>query len=194
MSEIFTGSALCEVTSGGEIVLPRGFHHTARRRAPDGRLFVGVHPESRCLLVYDQAVASQQLYDSERHGSAFAGVSLDAHDTRRRRMFGFVESVMLAPDGMIVLPPLLRDCCRIADAALLVAVGDQFEIWDFTFVRENGPADLALLALLHLKAVNGTPYATAMPADARRPSQPAFQSRLRLHPLPEMRPRHDTIG
>lgn len=192
MSEIFTGSALCEVTSGGEIVLPRGFHCTARLRAPSGDLFVGVHPESRCLTVYDQAVATQQLDESECHDSA-APLG-EAHHNRRRRMFGFVERVLLAPDGMIVLPPLLRDCCQIGDSALLVAVGDQFEIWDFAYVRESGPADLALLALLHLKASNGTPYAIAMPANPRRAAQPALQSGLRLHQMQEMRPRHDTIG
>lgn len=195
MDEIFTGSAICEVTSGGEIVLPRAFHETARYRSPEGRLMVGVHCDSRCLVVYDPILASQRLYDSERQRGAFAASGLDPHDARQRRLFGFADQAMLAPDGMIVLPPLLRDCCRIGDAALLVGAGDKFEIWDLAFVREHGPADMVLLALLHRDLMSDTRHYHQTSLTGRASATEALSCAARLLPrqISAVQPRHDPI-
>lgn len=196
MDELFIGSAICEVTSGGEILLPRTFHETARTRSMNGQLFVGLHEESRCLVVYDKAFAAQQQFDFETRRAAFIGANLDGHYTRLRRTFGFVEEVQLAPDGMMILGPLMRERGSIGDSVLLVATGQRFEIWDLDFILSRGPAELMKLASLHLKILvaNKECHVPALPSvDPRRRAASALQSGLRLQQMPAMRPRHDPI-
>ncbi|MDB5703936.1 MAG: hypothetical protein JWN66_1052 [Sphingomonas bacterium] len=196
MDELFIGSALSEVTSGGEILLPRTFHQTAQLRSQNGSLFVGLHEESRCLVVYDKAFAAQQQWDFDTRRAAFIGSNLDAHYTRLRRTFGFVEEVKLAPDGMMTLGALMRERGRIGTTALLVATGQRFEIWDLDFVLERGPADLVALATLHLKIqiANEECHVPALPSvDSRRRTGNAVQPGLRLQQMPALRPRHDPV-
>jgi len=181
----------------GEIVLPRHFHETILSRSPDGRLFVGLHEESPCLVVYDRIFAAQQQWDFETRRSSFIGTNMDAHYARVRRAFGFVEHVTLAPDGMMILAPLMRQRGRIGNAALLVATGPRFEVWDLDMVLERAPADLVTLATLHLKLQipneesNGP---SLHPVDPRYRSARIAQSGLRLQHVPALRPRHDPVG
>jgi DNA-binding transcriptional regulator/RsmH inhibitor MraZ len=197
MDELFIGSAICEVTSGGEIVLPRPFHETALARTGDGRLLVGLHEESPCLTVYDRIFAAQQQWDFETRRSSFLGTNMDAHYARLRRAFGFVEQVTLAPDGMMVLAPLMRQRGGIGSAALLVATGARFEIWDLDLVLERAPIDLVTLATFHLKlqiASEECHGPSLHAADPRRHAARIAQSGLRLQHMPTLRPRHDPVG
>jgi DNA-binding transcriptional regulator/RsmH inhibitor MraZ len=197
MDELFIGSAVCEVTTGGEIVLPRHFHETILSRSPDGRLFVGLHEESPCLVVYDRIFAAQQQWDFETRRSSFLGANMEAHYARVRRAFGFAEHVTLAPDGMMVLAPLMRQRGRIGSAALLVATGPRFEIWDLDMVLERAPADLVALATLHLKhqPSNEERHGPSMhSADPHHYTTRNAQSGLRLQHVPALRPRHDPVG
>ncbi|WEJ99403.1 MAG: division/cell wall cluster transcriptional repressor MraZ [Candidatus Sphingomonas phytovorans] len=196
MDELFIGSAICEMTSGGEILLPRSFHETARQRAMGGQLFVGLHEESRCLVVYDKAFAAQQQWDFDTRRAAFIGSNLDAHYTRLRRTFGFVEEIMLAPDGMMTLGPLMRERGNIGDSVLLVATGQRFEIWDLEFALSRGPSELMKLASLHLKIhiANEERHVPALsPVESRRRAASAAQPGLRVQQMPAVRPRHDPI-
>ena len=196
MDELFIGSAICEMTSGGEILLPRSFHETARQRVLGGQLFVGLHEESRCLIVYDKAFAAQQQWDFDTRRAAFIGSNLDAHYTRLRRTFGFVEEIMLAPDGMMTLGPLMRERGSIGDTVLLVATGQRFEIWDLEYVLSRGPAELMKLASLHLKVhiANEERHVPALPTvESRRRAGGPVQSGLRLQQMPAVRPRHDPV-
>ena len=197
MDELFIGSAICEVTGGGEILLPHSFHETALARSPDGRLLVGLHEESPCLVVYDRIYAAQQQWDFETRRASFLGSKPDAHYARLRRAFGLVEQVTLAPDGMITLAPPMRESGQIGTSALLVATGQRFEIWDLDFVLESADADLIALATFHLKlriANEECHDPSLQPAETRRRTAHAAQSRLRLQHMPAVRPRHDPIG
>ena len=196
MDELFIGSAVCEMTSGGEILLPHGFHETARQRSLSGEMFVGLHEESRCLVVYDRAFAAQQQFDFETRRAAFIGSNLEAHFTRLRRTFGFVEQVRLAPDGMMTLGALMRERGRIGGAVLLVATGQRFELWDLDLVLSRGPAELMELAALHLRIqrANEECHVPALPpVDSRPRAASALQSGLRLQQVSAVRPRHDPI-
>ena len=197
MDDLFIGSAICEVTDGGEILLPLAFHQTVRSRSLNGDLLVGLHEESSCLIVYDKCVGAQQHYDNERRRASYLGTNLEEYYSRQRRMYGFVEHVTLAPDGMMVLPSLIRERGRIGGAALLVATGERFEIWDLDFVLERGPSDLVTLATLHLKQrlANGEHHDIALPRpDAPRRTPCIAQSGVRVQPVSLVRPRHDPVG
>lgn len=195
MDELFIGSALCEVTSGGEILLPRSFHETVRGRSPDGRLYIGLHEESPCLVAFDSIFATQQQWDFETRKTSFIGSNLDAHHTRLRRAFGCVEQAMLAPDGMVTLGPLMRRRGQIGNTALLVATGQRFEIWDLDYVLERAPAELVTLATLHLQVANEECHGPSLQSvDPLRRTARNAQSGLRLQHLSAMRPRHDPVG
>ena len=197
MDELFIGSAICEVTGGGEIVLPRAFHETILARSPEGRLLIGLHEESPCLVVYDRIFAAQQQWDFETRRTSFMGSNPDAHYSRLRRAFGLVDHVTLAPDGMITLALPMRQSGQIGSSALLVATGQRFEIWDLDFVLESADADLIALATFHLKLriVNEECHDPSLqPAEPRHRTAYAAQSGLRLQHMPAVRPRHDPIG
>jgi DNA-binding transcriptional regulator/RsmH inhibitor MraZ len=194
MDELFIGSAVCEMTSGGEILLPRGFHETARQRSLGGQMFVGLHEESRCLVVYDRSFAAQQQWDFDTRRAAFIGSNLDAHYSRLRRTFGFVEEIALAPDGMMTLGPLMRERGQIGDSVLLVATGQRFEIWDLDYVLSRGPSELMKLASLHLKVHIEKCHVPALPSvDPRRRAAGASQPGPRVQQVPALRPRHDPV-
>ena len=189
MDELFIGSALCEITIGGELLLPHFFHETARRRSAANVLLVGLHDCSPCLVAYDRQYATQH------HISTHPSVPDDPQ--RLRRIYGFVEQTPIAPDGMIVLPALMRDRGRIGATALLVATGERFEIWDLEAVLHGGPSDLILLATHHRLAhiANEVLHVPALSSHQPRcgadmPHQPG----LRVQPVSQMRPRHDPVG
>ncbi|MGH6612697.1 division/cell wall cluster transcriptional repressor MraZ [Sphingomonas sp.] len=189
MDEPFFGSAVCDVTSGGHIQLPSGFGETIRLRSTDQKLFIGLHEEAQCLVAFDHLYAMQRTIEAE------AGGRSDAH--RLRRAYGFVETTLVAPDGMMAMPALMRERGHIGHSVLLVAAGQRFEIWDLVCVLKRGPSDLITLATHHLithigKEVLHVPVlSTAEPhAGIRHPDQ----SGVCLQSLSALRPRHDPIG
>lgn len=197
MDELFIGSAICAVTGGGEIVLPRAFHETVLARSPDGRLLVGLHEDSPCLVVYDRIYAAQQQWDFETRRTSLIGSDQEAHHARLRRAFGLVEHVTLAPDGVITLAPRMRQCGQIGSSVLLVATGQRFEMWDLDFVLESETPDLIALATFHFKAhiVNEESNDPSLhAAESRRRAACAPQPGFRLQHMPAVRPRHDPIG
>ena len=190
MDELFIGSALCEVTVAGEILLPRFFHETTQRRSPTKTLFIGLHETAPCLVAYDRHYAQQRHFGAEAQ-------RLHDDPQRLRRTYGFVARSAIAPDGMIVLPALMRDRGRIGATALLVATGERFEIWDPETVLHGGPSDLILLATHHRLAhiANEVLHVPALSSHQPRcgadmPHQPG----LRVQPVSQMRPRHDPVG
>jgi DNA-binding transcriptional regulator/RsmH inhibitor MraZ len=195
MDEMYIGSAICEVTVGGELMLPRRFFETSRARCADEYLLIGLHEESPCLVAFDRVYVLQRQFDvAERFAKSPGGIQ-DYH--RLRRLYGFVDEAPLAPDGMLQLPPVLRERGAIGTSALLVASGARFEIWDLGHVLAHGPSDLVTLAtLLRMNQINKeVSNGVAMSTPGARPgAHAALQPTLCLQPLPPVSPRHDPIG
>ena len=193
MDELFIGSAICEVTSSGEMLLPRRFHETTRLRSIDEFLYIGLHEESPCLVAFDRTYAMTRQFEiAERFAKSPGGV----HDHHRlRRTYGFVDEAPIAPDGMVLLPPLLRARGAIGANALLVATGARFEIWDLAYVLDHGPSDLVTLASLLRHYQNGKVANVAVPsAGPRAGARHSVQSGLCVRSLPAVPPRHDPVG
>ncbi|QBM77484.1 division/cell wall cluster transcriptional repressor MraZ [Sphingomonas sp. AAP5] len=195
MQEMYIGSALCEVTPGGELMLPRRFFETSRSRCIDEFLFIGLHEESPCLIAFDRVYVLQRQFEiAER----FAKSPRAFHDHHQlRRTYGFVDTAPLAPDGMLQLPATMRERGGIGTAALLVASGACFELWDLESVLAHGPSDLVTLAALlqthqvTKEVTHGDIVSAARPCAG---AQSATQSTLRVQPLPPLSPRHDPVG
>ena len=195
MDEMYIGSALCEVTSGGELMLPRRFSETARSRCIDDFLLIGLHEESPCLVAFDRVYVMQRQFDVAERFAKSPGGYHDHH--RMRRLYGFVEEAPLAPDGMLQIPAIMRVRGGIGSVALLVASGSRFEIWDLAQALDHGPSDLVTLATL-LQSNPGTKGVVddgiVSPARPCAGPHAAAQPALHLQPLPPLSPRHDPIG
>lgn len=195
MDELFIGSALCEVTEWGDILLPRRFHQTLRLRSADHSVFIGLHEELPCLIAFDRLHAMQRQFEVAEKLAASPGGFHDYH--RLRRTYGFVDEAPIAPDGMMTLPRIMRERGAIGSFALLVATGARFEIWDMAYVLDHGPSDLVTLATL-LQASQIVQEVNDVAVVSRtRASGPTFhptQSRVCVQRLPAVQPRHDPVG
>lgn len=195
MDEMYIGSAICEVTSGGELMLPRRFLETSRARSVDEYLLIGLHEESPCLVAFDRVYVMQRQFEvADRFAKSPGGFQ---DHNRLRRLYGFVDEAPLAPDGMLQLPPVLRERGGIGTAALLVAGGARFEIWDLGHVLAHGPSDLVTMAtLLRMNQTNKeVTNGIALSSPGARPGARAtIQPALRLQPVPQVSPRHDPVG
>ncbi|MEG3176411.1 division/cell wall cluster transcriptional repressor MraZ [Sphingomonas sp. RB3P16] len=194
MEELFIGSAICDVEADGEILLPKRFFETVCQRTIDPVLFVGLHEESPCLVVFDRRYAMQHQFEVAERLARSPGGFQDHH--RMRRTYGFVAETPIARDGTIVLPPVMRARGAIGERALLVAAGDRFELWDLDGVLDDGPSDLITLARLLLDQNQKDEFdVTSLPtARSRTRANHSTQSRVRLQPLPAVSPRRDPVG
>jgi DNA-binding transcriptional regulator/RsmH inhibitor MraZ len=195
MDELFIGSAICEVTEWGDILLPRRFHQTLQLRSPEPVLLVGLHEESPCLVVFDRLYAMQRQFEVAERLAASPGGFQDYH--RLRRIYGFVDEAPVAPDGMMTLPRIMRERGAIGQSALLVATGARFEIWDLAYALDHGPSDLVTLAtLLRVGQIANEVcnVASVSPVRTSGPTPYPAQSGFRVQHLPALQPRHDPVG
>ncbi len=147
MDHFFIGSALSSIGVRGNMPLHDAFCVTIQARATNDQLFVGLHDDDPCMVVYDRAgVVERHQRDRERERSDDAL----ANEAARRRAYGFVAPTKLDGLGRIAIAPWMRSKRGVSQRTLLVGMGDHFEIWNLDHVLEQGPADLAMLATLHL--------------------------------------------
>jgi MraZ protein len=148
VEHLFSGSALCAVDAGGNLLLPRFVRETIDRRSEARALLVGAHECDPCLTAYDRAYGRVLHADSERQ--RLAGEAPQTSHARLRRIFGFAEQVAFGESGAIVLPPMMRRRARIVAQALLVGAGGTFEIWDPEIALHHDDAEIREIAAFHL--------------------------------------------
>jgi MraZ protein len=144
------GNALCAVDPAGRLVLPGFVRATLSRRGDPRLIFVGGHGEDPCLVAYDRSHAARLASDCRRLFDAEDATERHAHAARSRRLFGFVEQVLLDSRGKLALPPMMRRRARIEGLALVVGTGGPFEIWNPKTALEGGDPALSELAAFHL--------------------------------------------
>lgn len=179
----FIGSALSCMGTRGDLPLHDAFCTTIQSRAMNNHLFVGLHEYANCMVVYDRiGIAERQ----QRDCAAEPAGDVRAQDAARRRAFGFVAPTRLDGKGRIAIAPWMRDRRGVAQRALLVGMGNHFEVWNLEYVLEHGPADLAMLATLQL---DQTPTKDSVHAPSlqliasRRLSAQAEKPGVRLQPV-----------
>lgn len=197
MEDVFTGSAICKVSTEGLLTLPVGFRDIVRRKTGNGHLLVGLNECWSCLRVYDSAYAARQLQSIEtRFGPGMDG-QRDMRSTLMRRRFGFVAETVLDPVGTITIANWLRDLADIGHLVMIVATGADFEIWDLANVLESGSSDLKKLAKLHLQQSAAKEvcdeYLLSSLQSQGGTGRPA-ESGVRIQQMPPVQPRHDPIG
>lgn len=199
MNRLFVGSAICEVGSGGVIMLPEPFFSTVTARGARDDVHVGLHDHLNCLIVFDSVVLNERI---ERFAcDTVIGSLTDATDPldRLRRQFGFAAPARVDGDGRLPIAPWLDERRGEARHTLLVGMGHCFEVWDLDYVLNHGARDLQQLANLHLDLLNtqnhqGASHEVSLQyVGSRRGARIGNQSGLPVQPLRALQPRHDPI-
>ena len=199
MSRLFVGSTICEVGIKGSITLPTAFCISITSRKANDSLFVSLHESGKHLVVYDETMVEQRMERFQRRRVAEGGTAQVEHLVDLRRDLGFTAPAWLNGKGQIAIAPWLNPRHGKAHRALIIGMGDTFEIWDLDQILAGKHSDLRQLATLHLDLVAARPVTgkdhepslqivgpRRREGGSGKPGLP-FQS---LHPV---QPRHDSI-
>ncbi len=116
---VFFGEYQVSFSAPGRIVLPKKLREPLK-----GNSFIVTKGFDNCLNGYDRD-------DWENRSKALLNVSLLEKDNLEKRRFLFASAVYLDIDdqGRFVIPRNLLSYGQIIDKALIIGVGDHFEIW-----------------------------------------------------------------
>ena len=199
MSRLFVGSALCEIGAKGNITLPTAFCITITSRKANDRLFVCMRGCTKHLVIYDESVVEARMERFERRRVAEGGAVQADQLADLRRDLGFTAPGWLNGKGQIAIAPWLNPRHGEAHRALVVGMGDRFEIWDLDQILSGKHDELRLLAMLHLDLAaashpTGHDHEPSLHAiGPRRRSHVAGKPGLPLLPVHQMLPRHDSV-
>jgi len=117
---VFYGEFSVSITAGGRIALPKKV-----RELLTNNLFVVTKGFGSCLAGYDKR-------DWEERADSLLDVSLLDMDQigKRRSLFSSTVYIELDDQGRAVLPNGLLQFADLQTKAVIVGVGDHFEIWN----------------------------------------------------------------
>jgi DNA-binding transcriptional regulator/RsmH inhibitor MraZ len=140
----FVGHAILPVKRGGNIRLPDFVRRTlVARRSP---IFLGLHEADSCLVGFTQSWHERITGElSRRHSEDLRG-SIGDDRSYARRVFGFCEQIWHA-GGSIRLSDWAMATAGISETALVVGIGETFEIWSPEEAQLS--SDKTLVALAH---------------------------------------------
>ncbi|MCS7092847.1 MAG: division/cell wall cluster transcriptional repressor MraZ [Patescibacteria group bacterium] len=117
---VFFGEYRLSFTSPGRLVLPKKIRELIK-----GDTFVLSKGFDHCLSGYDRE-------DWEKRARSFFNFSLIDRDNLPRQRFLFSSIVYLEIDaqGRFVIPRHLLVFAQLENQALIIGVGDHFEIWN----------------------------------------------------------------
>ena len=117
---VFSGEYLVSFTGTGRVVLPKKL-----RELLQGNIFIVTKGFNFCLAGYDKR-------DWEKKAEGLLEVSLLEQDNLEKRRFIFSSTAYIEIDeqGRFVIPKNLLAHGKLDKKALIVGVGDHFEIWN----------------------------------------------------------------
>ncbi|MCS6956446.1 MAG: division/cell wall cluster transcriptional repressor MraZ [Patescibacteria group bacterium] len=117
---VFFGEYQLSFTSPGRLVLPKRIRDLLK-----GNIFILGKGFDNCLSGYDKE-------DWEKRAQALFNFSLIEKENLSRQRFLFSSIVYLEIDsqGRFIIPKNLLTYADLKDEALIVGVGDHFEIWN----------------------------------------------------------------
>lgn len=149
----FNWHGLSNVDPKGRLSVPAAYRQTIEARGGGRDILMSKHPNAPCIVCYDlgfEKELDQDLKDQKK-------IELERGDNisffrRHRGIYSTTAPVSWDSSGRVILPDYLRDRANIDAAALFVAFGDGFEIWDpQTALEQKEDEDLRELAAYHLR-------------------------------------------
>ncbi len=150
---LFRGSALNAVDAKGRLSVPAFIRQKIERRSDEKLLVLSLHAEFQCLVGYDANYSAviQEKSEKKLGDNPDADAELDLQAS----LFAGTVDVPYDPSGRIILPPRLKRRADIAELALFVGMGGEFQVWNPQIaLKSNSPALRELAAdLLEEKGV-----------------------------------------
>jgi MraZ protein len=117
---VFFGEYQVSFTGQGRLVLPKKIRELLK-----GNVFVVTKGFGTCLAGYDKQ-------DWETRASSLMGVSLLDKENigKRRSLFASASYIEIDDQGRFVVPKSLLSQVTKTNKAVIIGVGDHFEIWD----------------------------------------------------------------
>lgn len=117
---VFFGEYLVSFSAPSRIVLPKKLRELLK-----GNIFILTKGFDFCLSGYDRE-------DWESRAKTLLNVSLLEKENLEKRRFLFSSAVYLDIDdqGRFVIPRAMLSYAGLKDQALIIGVGDHFEIWE----------------------------------------------------------------
>ncbi|MDP4011637.1 MAG: division/cell wall cluster transcriptional repressor MraZ [Candidatus Roizmanbacteria bacterium] len=117
---VFYGEFAVSITEGGRIALPKKI-----RELLTNNMFVVTKGFGTCLAGYDKS-------DWEQRANSLLDVSLLDKENigKRRSLFSSTVYIELDEQGRAVLPKGLLQFADLENKAIIVGVGDHFELWN----------------------------------------------------------------
>lgn len=117
---VFFGEYQVSFTGQGRLVLPKKIRELLK-----GNMFVVTKGFGTCLAGYDKQ-------DWETRASSLMGVSLLDKENigKRRSLFASASYIEIDDQGRFVVPKSLLSQVTKTNKAVIIGVGDHFEIWD----------------------------------------------------------------
>lgn len=117
---VFFGEYLVSFTGSGRVVLPKKIRELLK-----GNIFIVTKGFNFCLAGYDRQ-------EWEEKAKELLGVSLLEHENIEKRRFIFSSAAYLDIDdqGRFVIPKNMLGYARLSGKAVILGVGDHFEIWN----------------------------------------------------------------
>lgn len=117
---VFFGEYQVSFTGQGRLVLPKKIRELLK-----GNTFVITKGFDTCLAGYDKQ-------DWETRASSLMGVSLLDKENigKRRSLFASANYIEIDDQGRFVVPKPLLSLVTKKNKAVIIGVGDHFEIWD----------------------------------------------------------------
>jgi MraZ protein len=149
----FKWHGLSNVDRKGRLSVPAAYRQAIEARGGGRDIMMSRHPSAPCIVCYDRGTEDEVDRDLKEQKR----IELERGDktsfiTRNRGIYMSSAEVSWDPSGRVILPDYLRDRAGITDAALFVAFGDGFEIWDpKSALEQKQDEGLRDLAEYHLR-------------------------------------------
>ncbi|GAA4342613.1 division/cell wall cluster transcriptional repressor MraZ [Pigmentiphaga soli] len=130
---MFQGSNALTLDAKGRVSFPTR-HRDALMAQAEGRLTLTRHPDG-CLLVYPRPV-----WEIKR--AQIAAFPMQAR-ALQRLLLGNAQDVELDGSGRILIAPELRSAASLTREAMLMGMGEHFELWDAETLARVEQAALA---------------------------------------------------
>ncbi|MEA3029705.1 MAG: transcriptional regulator MraZ [Sphingomonadales bacterium] len=149
----FRWHGLSSVDLKGRLSVPAAYRQTIEARGGGRDILMSKHPGAPCIVCYDRGFEEELDRDLKEQRR----IELERGDNisfirRHRGIYSTSAPVSWDSSGRVILPDYLKDRAHIGAAALFVAFGDGFEIWDpQTALEQAEDEDLRELAAFHLR-------------------------------------------
>ncbi len=137
---MFRGTDAVAIDAKGRFAVPARYRAHLHEHC-HSQLVVTLHHQAPCLLVYPQP----RWLEFEKQLLAKGGLNADVRRLQRH-FVGNARELELDKQGRVLLPPLLKQAAGLDSRAMLVGLGQSFELWNESHWQAESEAGRSQIA------------------------------------------------